>query len=81
LEKVSNLIAGFETPYGMEMLATIHWVAMKEDPQATEDCEKAIALVQQWNERKCQLFKPSHLQKAWERLKQQNWLRDTAINS
>jgi hypothetical protein len=81
LEKVSNLIAGFETPYGMEMLATIHWVATKEDPQAAEDCEQAIALVQQWNERKRQLFKPSHLQKAWERLKQQNWLRDTAINS
>lgn len=81
LERVSNLIAGFETPYGMEMLATIHWVATKENPQAAEDCEQAIALVQQWNERKRQLFKPSHLQKAWERLKQQNWLRDTAINS
>ncbi|MGL5832426.1 MAG: type II toxin-antitoxin system antitoxin DNA ADP-ribosyl glycohydrolase DarG [Waterburya sp.] len=80
LEKVSNLIAGFETPYGMEMLATIHWVATKEDPQAAEDCEKAIALVQKWNERKRKLFKPSHLQKAWKRLKQQNWLRDTATN-
>jgi O-acetyl-ADP-ribose deacetylase (regulator of RNase III) len=76
LERVSNLITGFETPYGMEMLATIHWVATRKDPQAAEDCEKAIALVQQWNERKRQLFKPSHLQKAWERLKQQNWLNN-----
>ena len=47
LEKVSNLITGFETPYGMEMLATIYWVVTKEDPQAAEDCEKAIALCQQ----------------------------------
>jgi O-acetyl-ADP-ribose deacetylase (regulator of RNase III) len=76
LERVSNLITGFETPYGMEMLATIHWVATKEDPQAAKDCEQAIALVQQWNERKRKLFKPSHLQKAWERLKQQNWLNN-----
>jgi hypothetical protein len=76
LKRVSNLITGFETPYGMEMLATIHWVATKEDPQAAENCEQAIALVQQWNERKRQLFKPSHLQKAWERLKQQNWLNN-----
>lgn len=81
LEKVSNLITGFETPYGMEMLATIHWVVTKEDPQAAEDCEKAIALCQQWNNRKRKLFKPSHLQKAWERLKQQNWLSNSsAIN-
>lgn len=81
LEKVSNLITGFETPYGMEMLATIHWVVTKENPQAARDCEKAIALVQQWNDRKRKLFKPSHLQKAWERLKQQNWFDNTsAIN-
>ena len=82
LEKISNLITGFETPYGMEMLATIHWVATKEDTQAAEDCEKAIELVQQWNQRKRELFKPSHLRKAWQRLKQQNWLSNTStINS
>jgi O-acetyl-ADP-ribose deacetylase (regulator of RNase III) len=81
LEKVSNLITGFETPYGMEMLATIHWVVTKENSQAAEDCEKAIELVQQWNDRKRKLFKPSHLKKAWERLKQQNWFSNTpAIN-
>jgi len=27
LERVSGLINGFETPYGMELLATVHWVA------------------------------------------------------
>ena len=73
LQRVSNLIRGFKTPDGMEMLATIHWVVTREDPQAAEDSEKAIALVQEWNERKRKLFKPSHLKKGWERLKQQNW--------
>jgi O-acetyl-ADP-ribose deacetylase (regulator of RNase III) len=81
LERVRNLIDGFETPYGMEILATIHWVATKENLQAAEDCEKAIALVQQWNDRKRKLFKPSHLRKAWERLKQQNWLSNTSATN
>jgi hypothetical protein len=46
LERVSNLITGFETPYGMEMLATVHWVAT-EDPQAAVDYERAIERVQE----------------------------------
>jgi hypothetical protein len=72
LERVSNLITGFETPYGMEMLATLHWVAI-EDPQAAVDCERAIERVQQWSDRKRELFKPNHLRKAWQRLHEQNW--------
>lgn len=73
LEQVSQLIEGFETPYGMEMLATVHWVA-QENPQAAVDVETAIAEVQAWSERKRHLFKPQHLKKAWQRLKDQGWL-------
>jgi len=72
-EHVSQLIEGFETPYGMEMLATLHWVA-QEDPQATVDCEVAIQRVREWSERKKNLFKPNHLKMAWEHLKVQGWL-------
>ncbi|WP_013324669.1 type II toxin-antitoxin system antitoxin DNA ADP-ribosyl glycohydrolase DarG [Gloeothece verrucosa] len=77
LERVSNLIFGFETPYGMEMLATVHWVAIQEDTQAAIDPECAICRVQQWSERKRNIFKPNHLRKAWERLHQQNWLSNS----
>lgn len=73
LERVSKLIRGFETPYGLEMLATIHWVA-KEDPRAATDCAFAIKKVQDWSSRKRKLFKPQHLQKAWEHLREENWL-------
>jgi O-acetyl-ADP-ribose deacetylase (regulator of RNase III) len=73
LDKVGQLIEGFETPYGMEMLATVHWVA-KENPQAAIDVDVAIAEVHGWSDRKCNLFKPSHLKKAWQRLKEQEWL-------
>ena len=73
LERVSQLITGFETPYGMEMLATVHWVA-QENPQATSDTEVAIALVHEWSERKRKIFKEGHIRKAWQRLHDQNWL-------
>ena len=72
LERVSNLINGFETPYGMELLATVHWVVM-ENRQAADNSENAIALVHEWNTRKRDLFKPQHIHKAWQRLHQQNW--------
>ncbi len=73
LERVSQLIEGFETPYGMEMLATLHWVA-QEDPQAAADCEVAIERVQEWSDRKKNLFKRQHLAMAWNHLKAQGWL-------
>jgi hypothetical protein len=72
LETVSNLIAGFETPYGLELLATVHWVA-KENPEAAENSEQAIAQVHQWSDRKRQLFKPEHIRKAWQRLHDRGW--------
>ena len=73
LTRVGNLITGFETPYGMEMMATVHWV-VRENPQAATDVEVAIAKFQEWNERKRNLFKPQHIRKAWHRLQEQNWL-------
>jgi O-acetyl-ADP-ribose deacetylase (regulator of RNase III) len=74
LERVSRLIEGFETPYGMEMLATLHWVVTRENPGAADDVEVAIALVHSWNERKARIFKVPHLRKGWARLKEQGWL-------
>ncbi|MEH2258757.1 hypothetical protein [Nostoc sp.] len=34
----------------------------------------AIALVNEWSDRKRKLFKPEHIRKAWQRLYEQNWL-------
>ena len=30
-DKVSELVEGFESPFGMELLATVHWVVTKEN--------------------------------------------------
>jgi len=29
-QRVSELVEGFESPFGLELLATVHWVAKKE---------------------------------------------------
>jgi hypothetical protein len=73
LVRVGKLIEGFETPHGMELLATVHWVATRE-PKAAEGIDAVIEGVARWNERKRQRFQPSHIRKAWERLRAQGWL-------
>jgi hypothetical protein len=72
VNRVAQLIEGFEDPYGMELLSSVHWV-MAHEPAARSNAEDAIAAVHKWSPRKRKLLKPEHLQKAWERLKKQNW--------
>jgi len=72
LERVAALIEGFETPYGMELLATVHWVAQKSD-HAAADVDAAIKDVRNWNARKAQ-FPPNHIRAAWDRLKAHSWI-------
>jgi O-acetyl-ADP-ribose deacetylase (regulator of RNase III) len=73
LQRIAELIAGFETPYGLELLATVHWVG-SQDPQARRDVEVAVADTQQWNERKKNRYQPHHIQRAWQRLTETQWL-------
>ena len=35
-DRVARLIEGFETPFGMELLSTVHWVARYEGAAALE---------------------------------------------
>lgn len=72
LERVTDLIEGFESPYGMELLATVHWVAVHG--QNIKDEETAITAVHGWNERKHQMMKPEHIRIAWRRLATRGWL-------
>ncbi len=67
LKKVSQLIKGFETPYGLELLATVHWVAKHDDPLATDE-NLAVSRVHAWNARKKKVFRPDHIRTAWRRI-------------
>ena len=68
--QVSRLIEGFESPYGMELLATVHWVA---DRQGAKTVEQAVEKVHGWNTRKM-MFTPHQIQAAWDRLRRLGWL-------
>ena len=73
LQKVASVIEGFETPYGMELLSTVHWVAKYQKPPAEVE-DIAVRAVHQWNERKRSMFKEKHIRLAWQRLEKEKWL-------
>lgn len=68
LEQVSRLVEGFETPYGMELLASVHWL-LKHD-----QAEDVVQAMLGWNERKKMLFKADHIKIACQHLQEQGWI-------
>lgn len=75
LKAVGQLIEGFETPYGMELLATVHWVAHHGAAgfEPATSPENAVAQVHAWNPRKQQIFRPEHIHVAWDQLVEHGW--------
>jgi O-acetyl-ADP-ribose deacetylase (regulator of RNase III) len=70
VDRVGRLVDGFETPYGLELLATVHWVAHRE---GANDTNAATAAVHSWNKRKRQ-FTARQIGIAFDRLKVEGWL-------
>lgn len=75
LARVASLIEGFESPYGMELLATVHWIAC-QDPDSREDSQRAVLGVTKWSPRKRARYQPEHVEVAWERLRSLGWFAD-----
>ena len=73
LNRVERLVEGFETPYGMELLSTVHWVSTHEVNSATNS-ESAIKSIHKWSERKRKLLKAEHIQIAWDQLVNEGWI-------
>lgn len=73
VSRVSRLIAGFETAYGMELLATVHWAAVADGPPS-EDPAEILARVRAWNARKRSLMTSEHVRAAHKRLLNEGWL-------
>ncbi len=72
--RVSRLIQGFESPIGLELLATVHWVA---DQQDARTLDHAIDRVHGWSEHKS-MFTPHQIRAAWDRLHAMSWLGEQA---
>jgi O-acetyl-ADP-ribose deacetylase (regulator of RNase III) len=67
-ERVSALVEGFETPFGTELLATVHWLMVHERIPGNQLVEAVYA----WNDRKRQ-FTARQIELAGEVLVQKGW--------
>lgn len=72
MERVTDLIEGYEDPVGLELLSSVHWV-MLHNPAAKLSAAAAAAAVHEWNARKRRTLKTEHLTKAWQHLADKGW--------
>jgi O-acetyl-ADP-ribose deacetylase (regulator of RNase III) len=69
-DRVARLIHGFETPFGMELLATVHWVCAREGAKSEDE---TIERTYAWSERK-KGFDRKQIALARDVLAAQGWL-------
>lgn len=69
-DRVARLVEGFETPFGLELLATVHWVVTQE---GTRELTDLADRVHGWNTRKRQ-FTLEQIELAVQRLRSQGWV-------
>ena len=67
--RVSRLVEGFESSFGMELLATVHWVITREGTQG----RGIVDAIHAWNLRK-QMFADELILLAAKRLADEGWL-------
>jgi len=73
-DRVSKLVEGFETPFGLELLATVHWVVTREDAATAEE---ALAKVYAWGDHK-KRFTRRQVELAFATLEKNGWLSRAA---
>jgi len=71
-DKVAELVEGFETPFGLELLSTVHWVVTREK---TTDIDDVVSMTYAWNARK-KRFSKQHIELALKVLGTKGWLMD-----
>ena len=79
LDRTMELCAGFSTPFGMELLGTVHWIATHDEQVV--DAATCAERLWAWNERKRRLFKDRHVQVAWDALTAAAWLASSTVGS
>lgn len=72
-ERVAELVYGFESPFGLELLATVHWTMTRED--AGPEMDDIAACTYGWHERK-RRFSRRQIELAAARLRRKGWIGD-----
>ena len=73
-DRVAKLVEGFETPFGLELLSTVHWVMSRERASTPAEVVKAV---HGWNTRKG-IFSERQIGIAIETLRSKGWLETAA---
>ena len=71
LDRVADLVEGFETPFGLELLSTVHWVVTKMSANSTDE---VISKTYGWGDRKRQ-FNERQIGLALEILAAKGWIQ------
>jgi O-acetyl-ADP-ribose deacetylase (regulator of RNase III) len=66
VERVTEVVGGYEEPYGVELLASTHWVAVHENATSPTEASEAV---RSWTQRKGRLFTDRHVAIALDHLK------------
>lgn len=69
-DRVSALVEGFESPFGLELLSTVYWVLKHEEPQSVDE---VVQQTYAWAERKRQ-FTPRQIGLAVDVLAERGWV-------
>lgn len=67
LEKISNLMAGYESPFGLELLATVDWI-LNENTSVSLNEAQIKAKIGDWSKQKDDKFTLEHVRSAKNRL-------------
>jgi O-acetyl-ADP-ribose deacetylase (regulator of RNase III) len=76
MNRTFDLVEGFETPFGLELLSTIHWIATHEQVKTLDDI---VAKTYAWNEHKRQ-FSRRQIGLAAEVLARKGWIEPVTSN-
>ena len=70
LERVIDLVDGFESPSGLELLTTVHWVFKKDNARSEQEIVNGV---HSWSDRK-KRFSSRQVGIALETLKNKHWI-------
>jgi O-acetyl-ADP-ribose deacetylase (regulator of RNase III) len=73
IDRVLDLANGYETPYGLELLASVHWIA-HETSTPSPNIDQLVEQVRSWTPRKGRMFTEKHVRSAWTSLRDKGWV-------
>ena len=77
MERVLDLVRGYESSYGLELLASVHWTVTNDEQCSSRD--SVFERIRSWNFRKRHAFTEDHIGMAWEHLQREGWLTETTL--